>query len=139
MKTPRSIFYIILLALVTSCVPQKSSEKQVSASNAPVVDIGTKRKDNPDGYSPKQSQEYISGEILVRFKRNTDKQTIQSIQQKLHLKTLKVFSTPQLYLMKITDDTAVKLVMQRLQKYQAVKYSEPNYVKTIPRSKGVKE
>jgi len=139
MKTLDPVAYVIVLALVTSCVLQKSSEMQVTASNATAVDAGTQGKGNPNSYSSKQSQEYVSAEILVRFKPNTDQQTIQSIQQKLHLKTLKVFSTPQLYLMKITDDTAVKVVMQRLQKYQAVKYAEPNYVKTIPRSNEVKE
>jgi alpha-D-ribose 1-methylphosphonate 5-triphosphate diphosphatase PhnM len=58
------------------------------------------------------------------------------IQKKLHLETLRTFSSPNLFLMKITDHTPVKDMIKSLSKYNEVKYAEPNYKMSIDSKKG---
>jgi len=77
-----------------------------------------------------ERKNYIPGEILVKFKDGTDTQAIEAIQRKLHLKTIKIVSSPNLYLMKILDGSSVERTVERLRNYEEVKYSEPNYVRT---------
>ncbi len=70
-------------------------------------------------------------EVLVKFKPETDAKTIINIQTELKLETVHKFSSPHLYLMKITDGASVEAIIERLNSYDAVKYAEPNYeVKT---------
>jgi hypothetical protein len=74
---------------------------------------------------------YAPVEVLVKFKPGTDPTTIARIQTELKLETIRRFSSPNLFLMKITDDTTVEAMIKRLKAYEAVKYAEPNYgVKT---------
>jgi hypothetical protein len=41
---------------------------------------------------------------------------------------MRQFSSPNLFLMKITDGSPVDAVIKKLKTYEAVKYAEPNYV-----------
>ena len=75
-----------------------------------------------------QQQSYAPDEVLVRFMPETDAKTIERIRTELKLETMHRFSTPNLFLMKITDGTSVEAIIDRLQKSAAVKYAEPNYV-----------
>ena len=81
--------------------------------------------------SDRLRKDYVTGEILVKFKDDTDMQTIEMIKNKQHLKDIRVVSSPNLYLMKILDDSPVEQVMESLREYEEVKYSEPNYVRTL--------
>ena len=78
----------------------------------------------------KEKKNYVPGEILIRFRAGTDEQAIETIQRKLHLTTIKIVSRPNLYLMKILDGSSVEKIMERLQDFQKVKYSEPNHIVT---------
>jgi len=80
--------------------------------------------------SGKEHKDYIPGQILVKFKVSTDTKAIEAIQRELHLKTIKIVSSPNLYLMKILDGSSVERTVERLRNYEEVKYSEPNYVRT---------
>jgi hypothetical protein len=67
-------------------------------------------------------------EVLVKFEPGTDTDTIARIRAGLNLKTMREFSSPNLFLMKITDGSPVEAVIKQLKTYEAVKYAEPNYV-----------
>ena len=75
-----------------------------------------------------QQQKHALDQILVKFKPGTDADTIERIRADLNLKTMRKFSSPNLFLMKITDGTPVEAVIEQLRTYEAVKYAEPNYV-----------
>ncbi len=75
-----------------------------------------------------QQQSYAPDEVLVKFKPETDAETIERIQTELNLKTARKFSSPNLFLMKITDGATVESTIDRLKRHEAVKYAEPNYV-----------
>jgi len=69
--------------------------------------------------------------IRVKFKDGTTDQAIAAIQRELHLETISIVSKANLYLIKILDGSSVESVMERLRHYKEVKYSEPNYIRTI--------
>ena len=75
-----------------------------------------------------KKQPYVVDEVLVKFKSGTDADTVNRIQMGLNLKTMRQFSSPNLFLMKITDGSPVESVIKQLKTYEAVKYAEPNYV-----------
>ena len=74
-----------------------------------------------------QPQQYAPHEVLVKFKPDTDPQTIARIQAELKLETIRKFRSPNLFLMKITQGASVEAIIGKLKTYQAVKYAEPNY------------
>ncbi len=74
---------------------------------------------------------YAPDEVLVKFKPETSAATIARIQAELKLETIRQFSSPNLFLMKITDGASVEETINRLNDHEAVEYAEPNYgVKT---------
>ena len=96
---------------------QKSSESEIKRTGQ----TGILQPEN-------RQQPYVSDEVLVKFKPGTDADTIARIQTELNLKTMHNFSSPNLFLMKITDGSPVESVIKQLNTYEAVKYAEPNYV-----------
>jgi Fervidolysin N-terminal prodomain len=74
---------------------------------------------------------YAPGEVLVKFRDGTDAETIARIQREVHLETVKVVSSPNLFLMRIVDQTSVEETVQWLHKYGEVVLAEPNYVRRI--------
>jgi hypothetical protein len=81
------------------------------------------------GVTGERERRFAPGEVLVRFRDGTDEETIARIQQEVHLETVRVVSRPNLYLMKIVDQTSVEETVQRLQRYDDVVYAEPNYMR----------
>ena len=76
----------------------------------------------------KEGQEdYVPGEIIVKFKEGSGEDTIKAIEKELQLETIRLIFKPNLYLMKIQDGSSVEAAMERLQRYPEVVYSEPNY------------
>ena len=67
-------------------------------------------------------------EVLVKFKPGVDADAIERIRAALYLETIRKFSSPNLFLMKITDGSSVEAVIEQLKTNEAVKYAEPNYV-----------
>ena len=92
----------------------------------------------PSGLHDSKSSGYVKNQILVKFVNGTDPKTISVIQKELRLETLHTSSSPNLFLMKITDNTTVKNIQKSLSKYKEVKYSEPNYKMSIDNRKGRK-
>jgi hypothetical protein len=78
-----------------------------------------------------QRQPYVLDEVLVKFKPGADRDAIERTRADLNLEIIREFSSPNLFLMKITDGSSVETVIEQLKTYEAVKYAEPNYaVKT---------
>jgi hypothetical protein len=90
---------------------------------------GIKRTAQTEFLQPEgRQQTHVSDQILVKFKSAADADTIERIRAALNLKTIRKFSSPNLFLMKITDGSPVEAVIEKLKTYEAVKYAEPNYV-----------
>ena len=70
---------------------------------------------------PGQPRQYVPNEDLVKFNSNTNPQTIKRIITELKLETIREFRSPNLFLMKITDDATVETIIQKLKTNQAVK------------------
>ena len=122
--------YLIVFFLATSCVGQGVNINDKSSHNAQAAEIQRKEatKLEPAGMKRKG---YVPDEILVKFKDGTKKEAIEGIQRELHLKTIRVISGSNLYLMKIPGGSSLQQIMESLRKYEEVKYSEPNYVRSI--------
>ncbi len=125
-----SIFqYLVILVLTISCAGQSTKPKEKSSRHPEVSEI--KKTEQPRlAPSGRERKDYIPSQILVKFKDGTDTKAIKAIQRELHLKTIKIVSRPNLYLMKILDGSSVERIVERLRNYEEVKYSEPNYVRT---------
>ena len=96
---------------------QKSTESEIKRTGVTGIS-------QPEG----QRHPYVLDEVLVKFKPGTDAETIERIRAALKLETMRKFSSPNLFLMKITDGSPVEAVIEQLKTYEAVKYAEPNYV-----------
>ena len=77
------------------------------------------------------SQPYAPGEVLVKFRNGIDEAQIERLQRETGLQPIKVVSAPYLYLMKITDGSAVEDMLVRLKQYPEIVYAEPNYTRSV--------
>ena len=139
-----SIFFLLF---VFSCNGIKKEDDKrpsdnIRAGNIPAGNTqaaGTMKTGQfPSGLHDSKSNGYVTDQIIVKFINGTDLKTISVIQKELSLETLRTFSSPNLFLMKITDNTPVKDIQKSLNKYKEVKYSEPNYKMSIDGIKGGK-
>ena len=129
MKYFEILKYLTIVLLAVSCVDQNTKLKEKSSPIPQPTEV-SEREQPKLAPSDNRHKDYVPGEILVKFKDGTDRQTIETIQGELHLETVKVVSKPDLYLMKILDGSSVESIMERLESFREVKYSEPNYVRT---------
>ncbi|MBW2589317.1 MAG: hypothetical protein JRD71_01120 [Deltaproteobacteria bacterium] len=134
-----SIFFLLF---VFSCNDIKKEDDKRPLDNIPAGNTQAastmKIGKFPSGHHDSKSNGYVKDEIIVKFTKGTDPKTISVIQKELRLETLHTFSSPNLFLMKITDNTPVKNIIKSLNKYKEVKYSEPNYKMSINSKKGRK-
>ncbi len=121
---------LLVFSITMSCGCQGGEFKETFPDHAKGRDPHRTEheKSAPSG---KERPDYVPGQILVKFKQGTDDETIEAIQRELRLKTLKIVSRPNLYLMKILNGSSVESIMERLKDFQEVVYSEPNHVVTI--------
>ena len=116
------LFSGLIIILVLACGAQngnsnpQSSESEIKRTGRTGI-----------SQSEDKQQPYVLDEVLVKFKPGTDADTIARIRAELNLKTMRNFSSPNLFLMKITDGSPVESVIKQLETYEAVKYAEPNY------------
>jgi Fervidolysin N-terminal prodomain len=122
----RRITGLAFLVLLLACGGQSNNHNPNSKEKIARSELNNENQ--PVGVPSKTHQEYVRHEVLVRFKAGTAAETIERIQKELKLERLRKFSTPHLYLMKITDGSSVEEMINRLNNYQSVKYAEPNYV-----------
>ena len=126
MKTIVFFTYITLLLAVFSCVQSDPAGKKV-LKNAPQSGEITIRENAQTEASPRQKQSYVPGQVLVKFKDGVDEQAIQTIKEALSLETIRVVRRPNLFLMRIADESSVEAVIERLRDFPEVSYAEPNY------------
>jgi hypothetical protein len=126
MSSATVIHLVLLAALTVACVGQGTG----LGTGRPPSNLETKTMEIKVG-QPAERSRYVPGEILVKFREGTDEGTIARIQREAHLETIRVVSSPNLYLMKIVDQTSVDETVQRLQRYDEVVVAEPNYVRRI--------
>jgi len=119
-----SSFFVIL---VLSCGAQTGTGGSRPEQQSPEPGIGHTGQSEFSRPSA-QRQDYTADEVLVKFNPGTDAETIEHIREELKLETKRKFSSPNLFLMKITDGSPVPSVIEQLKTYEAVKYAEPNYV-----------
>ncbi|MBK5099891.1 MAG: hypothetical protein JJE15_02720 [Desulfobacteraceae bacterium] len=121
---------LTIFLLTISCVDPR---KEIEDNSSPHGQVTEVQKDQDVRLPPpgKVRKNYKPGEIVVKFKDGTDQETIEAIQRTLNLKTIRVVSRGRVYLMKILDGSSVESVMQSLENYEEVQYSEPNYTRSI--------
>ena len=74
---------------------------------------------------------YVPGQVLVKFKDGVDGQVVETIQRALSLKTIRIVRRPNLFLMRIMDESSVKAVIERLRGFPEVASAEPNLLVTV--------
>jgi len=117
----------LLLVLVLACGGQEGTGNPRLAQKPAESGIGLTGRGailQPEN----QRQTYVADEVLIKFNPGTDAETIERIRSALKLETIRKFSSPNLFLMKITDGSSVESIIEQLKTYEAVKYAEPNYV-----------
>ena len=120
----------MLLLAVFSCVQPNPAGKKALKNEPQLGEINIKENTQMEP-SRAQSSSYAPGQILVRFKDGVDKQAVESIQRALFLKTIRVVSRPNLFLMRIMDESSVEAVIERLKDFPEVAYAEPNFLVTV--------
>jgi hypothetical protein len=125
MKFLTAISNIFIIVFMLSCISQATESNAIAGINAQET-----KNSGPKTFQQKPS-DYAPGEILVKFVQGTDQQTIEAILKRLHLKIIRKMSSSDLYLIKITDDSAVENIIKKLNQFKEVSYAEPNYVRTI--------
>jgi hypothetical protein len=152
----RTIHLTLVLLLFFACAEQKHTVITQSAARLDPVESGTPPAEHDSTHYPRSSRTYpVSspevmgqvtnrlgeagaqegqcnpGEILVRFRDGTDEQTIARIQKEVELKTIRLVSRPELYLMQVVGEISPEEAVQRLRRYREVIFAEPNYVRRI--------
>jgi hypothetical protein len=74
---------------------------------------------------------YGPGQVLVKFREGTHRQTVEALEKELGLRTVQVVSQPNTCLMEITGGDTVERMIERLKKVDTVEYAEPNYVRSV--------
>ena len=116
----------LLIILVLACGGQavnSSDRTEQKEAESGIGHTGQTGTFQPEG----QQQPYVPDEVLVKFEPGTDAETIERIRTALNLVIIRKFSSPNLFLLKITDGSSVEAVIVELETYEAVKYAEPNY------------
>ncbi len=121
---------LILIFLAVSCTGPPARSESCGPTPVVTAEVRDALKPRPVS-SGKKAGQYAPDQVLVRFKDGTQQQAIEAIQGQLHLYTVKVVVRPNLYLMKIQDGSSVEDIIKRLKDFEAVEYSEPNYIRTI--------
>ena len=109
--------------------PHSEKEGDVKTATDTKKTGGTERSTSVPPSSPPET--YAPHQVIVRFKPNTGQEEIETIQKTLQLETLKIISAPDLHLMEIQNDTSVEETVSRLREFEAVRFAEPNYVKSV--------
>ena len=130
MRRVSFIHVLVFIVLAVSCADLATEPKPHPTG---VVEAGglQGQDDLKSGPSGRKPEDHVSAQVLVKFRQGTEEQTIEAIQRQLHLRTIRIISRPNLYLMKIQNGFSVQETIKRLQEFKAVEYAEPNYVRTI--------
>ncbi len=129
MKYTKVLCFLSLLIFTLSCggSPKEGKEHRKNSDDLKEVDS----TENLESNSPfRKANNYAPGQVIVKFKSNTQQQDIEMIQTELHLKILRTIFPPNVYLMRIENGAPVEEIVEQLQGFKAVKHVEPNYVRS---------
>ena len=76
---------------------------------------------------PQKDADYKPHEVIVKFKKATGQDKIDAVFEALNLQTIRTFTLPNLFLIKILDGKTVEETIKKLYQYHDVLYAEPNY------------
>jgi len=99
----RSLCLLAILFITISCAGKYNDPKKELSNNSKITKSPSKKQQKLAPVKENR-KDYVSGEILVKFKEGTED---------------------------ILDETSIEYVIERLQNYKEVKYSEPNYRRSI--------
>jgi hypothetical protein len=122
--------HLIIFLVVFSCVQSDPAGKKVLKNEAESGEI-TIRENAQMEPSPRQRPSYVPGQVLVKFEDGVDEQAIQTIKEAMSLETIRVVRRPNLFLMRIVNESSVEAVIERLRDFPEVSYAEPNYRVTL--------
>jgi len=123
------VLVMLFVVFISFTVQGMGSNEKLSNQSQATDNHGKKQHQLINkGTKPKN---YAPGEIIVKFEDDAGDQVIKTIQAELHLEIIKLVYRPNVYLMKILDNSSVESVIERLQNYKEVKYSEPNFIRRI--------
>jgi subtilisin family serine protease len=80
--------------------------------------------------------EYMPGELLVKFTPEATGETIAALQAQVGLETIKVFKRTGVHHVRIRSHLTVPEAVAWLQRHPAVEYAEPNYLRPLNRAPG---
>jgi hypothetical protein len=127
MKPVCSVCFLVLLLVLTAC--GDTVTKQETGGQTMTKAPGD-RHETIQNRSVKEAQQFVPGQVLVKFKKGTTPQVVEEIQQELGLETVEIVSQPYLYLMKAKNEVSLEDIVEQLQRFEAVSYAEPNYKRT---------
>lgn len=114
------IFYAITVMLIISCNTKMNANPNPDTGKNPV-------QEQKQGTLPR----YKEGEVLVRFRDGIPRTRIEEILNRLALTILYSYAIPNLYLVQAPRDETVETILEKLQTYPEVLYSEPNPIISI--------
>ena len=124
MSSANGMFQIaILFVLAVSCAGRESGARRGGGE--------VQTMESTMGVAGEEERRYVPGQVLVKFRDGTDAGTIARIQREVHLETVRVVSSPNLFLMRLVDQASVEETVRQLQMYNEVVLAEPNYVRRI--------
>ncbi|MBW2265422.1 MAG: hypothetical protein JRF28_04515 [Deltaproteobacteria bacterium] len=130
MKHTKVLCFLSLLIFTFSCGGSPTEGEEHVAISDDLKEVSS--TEDLESSSPfRKTNNYAPGQVIVKFKPDTQQQDIETIQTELHLKILRTISRPNVYLMKIENGTPVEEIVEQLQEFEAVKYVEPNYVRSV--------
>jgi len=124
------VVLVMLFVASSSCIVQGMGSNEKPSSQSQPTNSQEKKQQQLINKGTKQ-KDYLPDQVIVKFAGGTDIQTIKAIQTEMRLEIIKLVYKPNVYLMKILDDSSVESVIERLQHYKEVKYSEPNFIRRI--------
>jgi hypothetical protein len=130
MRRTNTLQLLVIFFLIISCADRHPEAQEKGVSHPKAIDIhgSDQPKLSPVGG---ETENYVAGEILVKFRNGTSGQIKEAIKKEVHLETIRLFSKPNLYLMRILDGSSVENAIERLGKFKEVEHAEPNYIRTI--------
>jgi len=128
---PRFITKVVLFGLIfitMGCVsPGRNGNTTSGESKIPLSEKNPKEmKDTLPGSD--DAHKYVPGQVLVKLKPGLEPSVLDIIARELGLEMIQPLALPRTYLMKIPGDESVESIVKKLEMYETVEYSEPNYI-----------
>jgi subtilisin family serine protease len=73
-------------------------------------------------------ENYVPGEILVKWKKGVSQLSVQNVQRSLDMKAQRTFTSLRIHHMKLRRGMKVKTALTQLRQNPNVEYAEPNYI-----------